>query len=156
MKTRIPLTIMVLIIVLSATPFLSPSRALGTEPKEIPNAQILIDACWELSRKDRESGVTGRMRNGAADTVVCLEDIVLDQVDALFPDGKYLSRQKAREYLDMIEIGVQKLYWSIYNQHAGCVPLCGTIYHVMHLPPNARILEDMIRALIRQRQEYGL
>lgn len=81
---------------------------------------------------------------------------MLDQVDALFPNGEYLSRQKAREYLDMIEVGVQKLYWSIYNEHAGCDPFCGTIYQVFHLPPNARILENMIRALVRQRREYGL
>ena len=112
MKTRIPLSMMILIIVLFATPFLSQSRAWGADSKAIPDAQTLIDACWEISRKDRESGVTGRMRSGAADTVGCLEEVVLDQLQPLFPDGKYMSRKQAQEHLDRIQIGVQKLYWS--------------------------------------------
>ena len=156
MKTRFPLPTIFLFLALGAGQFVSPSHAWSATRKDVPEAQTLIDACWEISRKDRESGVTGRMRSGSADTIGCLEEIVLDQVDALFPDGKYLSRRKAREYLDMIEIGVQKLYWSIYNEHVGCDPFCGTMYQVFHLSPNARILEDMIRALVRQRKEYDL
>ena len=156
MKTRIPLPAIILFMALYAGQFFFPFQVWGAEQKTIPDAQVLIDACWEISRKDRESGVTGRMRNGHADTIVCLEEVILDQLQPLFPDGEYLSRQKAREYLDMIQIGVQKLYWSIYNEHAGCDPFCGTIYQVFHLSPNARILEEMIRRLVRQRKEYGL
>ena len=156
MKTRFPLPTIFLFLALCAGQFISPSHAWSAARKDVPEAQTLIDACWEISRKDRESGVTGRMRNGAANTVGCLEEAVLDQLQHLFPDGKPLSREKAQEHLDRIQIGVQKLYWSIYNEHAGCDPFCGTMYQVFHLSPNARILEDIIRTLIRQRKEYGL
>ena len=156
MSTRFSLpAIMVSVALLIAYAF-QPAVAGSKTSKDIPDAQNLIDGCWEISRKDRESGVTGRMRSGAAKTVGCMEETVLDQLQPLFPDGKYMSRKQAQEHLDRIRIGVQKLYWSIYNEHVGCESFCGTIYQVFHLSPNARILEDMIRALVRQRKEYGL
>lgn len=156
MKTRIPLPVAAFYVGLLAVLTAFPASAGGTEHFEPIDSEAMIEKCWALSKEDRDSGVTGRMRSGAANTIGCLEKVVLDQLQPLFPDGKYMSRKQAREHLDRIRIGVQKLYWSIYNEHVGCDPFCGTIYQVFHLSPNARILEDMIRALVRQRKEYGL
>ena len=144
-----------LAVILLTMETIQPGQA-GSAAKEIPDAQALIDACWTISLEDRSSGNTPRMRNGALETVLCLEKVILDQVDILFPDGKYMSRKKAQEHLVQISFGLGKLYWSIYNEHIGCDISCGTMFHVMHLPPIADALEDMIRVMISQRQEYGL
>ncbi len=94
------------------------------------------------------------MRNGTLDSVLCLEKVILDQVDILFPDGNNLSREEAKYYLDLIKYGIQKFYWAIYNDHVGCAPLCGTIFHLMHLGANSDVIEEMIRDMIRQRKRY--
>jgi len=97
MKIRFPFPPKILFTALLLGLFVYPFHAMGVEQKTIPDAKTLIDGCWEISRKDRESGVTGQMRNGAANTVGCLEKTVLDQLQYLFPDGKPLSREKAQE-----------------------------------------------------------
>ena len=122
----------------------SPADAGGPDEEGI-DAQALIDACWAISLEDRSSGVTGRMRHGAAKTVRCLEDVILDQVEILFPDGEYLSREQAKQKLDALAEAVQTMYWSIYNGNIACDPSCGTMWHVMHLASHAQILEQMIR-----------
>ncbi len=135
-----------LALALSAFLLFTPSAANagGADEKGI-DAQALIDACWAISLEDRSSGVTGRMRHGAAKTVRCLEDVILDQVEILFPDGEYLSREQAKQKLDALAEAVQTMYWSIYNENIACDPSCGTMWHPMHLASHAQILEQMIR-----------
>ena len=133
----------------------SPADAGGPDEEGI-DAQALIDACWAISLEDRSSGVTGRMRHGAAKTVRCLEDVILDQVEILFPDGEYLSREQAKQKLDALAEAVQTMYWSIYNGNIACDPSCGTYWHDLHLHGNAHILEHMLREIIRIRNMYGL
>ena len=87
------------------------ARSGGVEDPVIPDAQALIDKCWAATLEDRSSDNTNRMRAGIALMVRCLEGIILDQVEVMFPGPhqESLSRQAAREYLDNIEIGVQKM-----------------------------------------------
>lgn len=127
----------------------------GDEPT-IPDAQALIDECWEISLDKRSSVNTDRMRSGHLDTVLCLEGLILDQVDQMFigSDQQYLSRKTAQEKLKQLRFAVGGLYWPIYNEHSDCSRFCGTIYQTFHLPPISRVLEDMIRAMIDVRKRY--
>ena len=127
----------------------------GADEKGI-DAQALIDACWAISLEDRSSGVTARHREGALNSVLCLEEVILDQVEILFPDGEYLSREQAAEKLERLRFAVGSLYWSIYNENIACDPSCGTIWHPLHLHANARVLEQMIRDIVRVRNIHGL
>ena len=122
----------------------SPADAGGPDEEGI-DAQALIDACWAISLEDRSSGVTAEMRRGALKSVLCLEQAILDQVEILFPDGEYLSREQAAEKLEQLRFAAGSLYWSIYNGNIACDPSCGTMWHVMHLASHAQILEQMIR-----------
>lgn len=101
----------------------------------------------------------GAIRQGLWLTVKCLKEIVLDQSQILFPEGDP-SRAEVNERLDDAINGSGKMYWDIYNGHHGCFrenrPGCGTIFHSFHLPPIARVLEDMIRSMMWVRVEYKL
>ena len=111
---------------------------------QLVNADALIKPCWDLSEEKRSSGVTATMRQGTLDTVLCLEKVILDQVEILFPEGKYLSRAQAEKKLERLRFAVGSFYWSLYNEHTGCKHFCGTIWQVLHLAKNADFLEQMI------------
>jgi hypothetical protein len=112
----------------------------------------MIDTCWALSKKDRDSCVTGRMRSGSARTARCLQNIILDQSEEMFePDT--LSRQEVLEKTDKISEGYQTLYWAIYNTHKRCDRFCGTDKHVYHLSAYTSLLEDIIKDMINERNE---
>ncbi len=130
-----------------------PTAMAGGKPFQLIDAEALIKACWAISEVKRASGVTGLMRKGAAETVGCLKEVILDQVEIMF-EPEYLSREQATKELDRIRDAYQGLYWSIYNGHRGCDPSCGTMKHVSHLAENASLLEKMIRDMIAQRNEY--
>ena len=122
------------------------------QPRSV-DPEKMIKACWKISEKARDSGVTGRMRLGAAKSVGCLEKAIIGEVKIMYaPDA--LSAAQAQKYLDQISIGVQKLYWDIYNGHKACP--CGTQYHLFHLAEHARILESIIRVMAHQRNEFRL
>ena len=131
----------------------SPADAGGPDEEGI-DAQALIDACWAISLEDRSSGVTARHREGILESVLCLEEVILDQVEVLFPDGKYLSREQAKQKLDALAEAIQTMYWLIYNENIACVPSCGTIWYTGHLSANARVLEDMIRNIVYVRNYH--
>lgn len=126
----------------------------GTEAFEPINADALIEKCWSISKEDLDSGVTARMRGGSARSAKCLQDVILDQVEVMF-EPKTLTRKEASEKLQLISEGVQTLYWSIFNQHRKCRRWCGTDRHVYHLAYYADLLEDMIRAMVHERNEIG-
>ncbi len=128
----------------------------GRADEEGIDAQALIDACWAISLEDRSSGVTAQMRRGALKSVLCLEEVILDQVEILFPDGEYLSREQAAEKLEQLRFAAGSLYWSIYNENIACDPSCGTYWHDLHLHGNAHILEHMLREVVRVRNMYEL
>ena len=126
----------------------------GTEAFEPIDADALIEKCWLISKEDRDSGVTARMRSGGARTAKCLQDVILDQVEAMF-DPKTLTRKEALEKLHLISEGYQTLYWSIYNQHRKCARWCGTDRHVYHLGAYTALLEKIIRDMVDERNEIG-
>ncbi|MDP6388991.1 MAG: hypothetical protein QF654_03760 [Alphaproteobacteria bacterium] len=120
-----------------------------------PEAEVLIKACWDKTLEERSIGSTARTRAGILKTVLCLEEVILDQFEVLFPGGVVLTREQAAEKLKALRFAAGGLYWDIYNNNGGCAPGCGTMYHTFHLSENAIILEDMIRKIIRTRKEYG-
>ena len=146
---------LLLTVALAMAPAFDAGSGGGDEPT-IPDAQALIDKCWDMSLEKRSSGNTSRMRSGHLDTVLCLERVVLDQVEIMFPGVREqnLSREVAQEKLRQLRFAVGGLYWAIYNGHKGCGISCGTIYYTFHLPPISRVLEDMIRAMIDVRNRY--
>ena len=136
-----------------------PPRALaGGGPFEPIDAQPLIDACWALSAEDRDSGVTARMRSGGARSIGCLEGVIRDQAEALF-DEETLNSLNLEDQLTKIAKGYQTLYGAIYNRHTACgLPRmeCGSFYHVFHLGKHSYLLEEIIRDMVKQRNEYRL
>ena len=133
-----------------------PTAMAGGPPFEPIDAETLIQPCWAISEEKRASGVTALMRKGTLETVLCLERVILDQVEILFPDGKYLSRAQAQEKLKRLRFAYGSLYWFIYNEHQGCDPSCGTMKYVFHLAENAALLEKMIRDMMEQRNQYEI
>ena len=130
----------------------------GGNPFEPIDAQPLIDACLALSKEDRDSGVTARMRSGGARSIGCLQGVIRDQAEALF-DEESLNSLDLEEQLTKIRKGYQTLYWAIYNDHRACrFPRmeCGTFYHVFHLGEHSSLLEKIIRDMVEQRNEYRL
>lgn len=150
MKIRIylPMLTLCLGLLIALTDF--PARAGGTEPFEPINAKIFIEQCWALSKDDRDSGVTGRMRDGTMKTVRCMQGFIVDQAAEMFePDT--LSRQDVQGKLDNIRKNYGSLYWSIYNEHKRCGVECGTDRDVYHLAAYTALLEDIIRDMVRER-----
>ncbi len=84
MNIRIPLPVMVLFLGLLFALTNFPAKAGGTEPFEPINAKAMIDTCWALSKEDRDSGVTGRMRSGSARTAGCLQNVIVEQASEMF------------------------------------------------------------------------
>ncbi len=134
----------------------APAAMAGAEPFQTIDAEALIKPCWDLSEEKRSSGVTATMRQGTLDTVLCLEKVILDQVEILFPDGKYLSRAQAEKKLERLRFAIQTFYWSLYNEHTGCKHFCGTMWQVFHLPKIAHVLEQIIRDIAHQRNQYKI
>ena len=125
------------------------------------NAEQIIDGCLKISEEDRDSGVTGRARSGMARTVGCLEVEVVNQLQALFPEGAAGSfpdgtpKSKAGIEKLIAEMGssYQGLQWSIWNEHRGCDP-CGTMYQLFHIGKYASLLEEILREVVGVRNEY--
>ncbi len=134
----------------------APAAMAGAEPFQPIDAEALIKPCWDLSEEKRSSGVTATMRQGALDTVLCLEKVILDQVEILFPDGQNLSRAQAEKKLERLGSAIQTFYWPLYNGHVGCKGFCGTMWQVFHLAKNAHVLEGVIRDIVDQRNQYKI
>lgn len=129
------------------------------------DAQKEIDECSAVGQADRDSGVTSQMRRGGAKTAQCLEDRIVVHLKALFkgqesktfPDGKTkFTEEGFREILKQLSISYGGLYWSLYNDHAGCKGGCGTMYHVFHLGKLMALLEQILRDVVAQRNEFSL
>jgi hypothetical protein len=125
------------------------------EAYEPVDAKPLIDACWAISAAQRASGVTATMRKGAAQSVGCLEKMIIEQVRVMF-DEIILTPAQAQEWLDMLRLGIRKLYWAIYNSHRGCDPTCGTKDPLIDLTAHGDVLEQMIRVMADTRNEYSI
>lgn len=136
-------------------------QAGGNTPPR-PDADTMIKACWDASLAKR-SGTNAEIREGTLDTVLCLEDRIVDQFKHFAPDLKFHfapdddrpTTEKVREKLKEIRFSVGALYWWIYNENPGCKPSCGTLNYSLHLTANAHVLEQMLRDVVAQRVEYG-
>lgn len=129
------------------------------------DAQKEIDECSAVGQPDRDSGVTTQMRRGGAKTAKCLEDRIVGHLKALFkgeqsqtfPDGKTkFTEEGFRHVLRQLSVSYGGLYWSLYNDHAGCQGGCGTMYNVFHLGKYMALLEQILKDVVAQRNEYSL
>jgi hypothetical protein len=133
----------------------APTLAGGDEPFDPIDAQKLIDACWAISKEKRDSGVTGKMREGSAITAGCFHQVIIEQAEAIF-EPEYLEKVQIEKRLDQLADAYQGIYWSLYNEHRGCGISCGTMYHVFHLGAYTGLLQKMIRDMVSQRNKYRL
>jgi hypothetical protein len=137
---------------------LSPAWAGGeprtrTDPKDIPDAQALIDACWDKHRNKLESGVTSEMRKAGIDSAMCIKDEIVRNFMVLVEDA---DEDEVHALLFKVNEGAGRFYWMLYNQVTACGGHCGTMFHVFHNAAVAAIYEDILRDVIRQREFYGL
>jgi hypothetical protein len=130
----------------------APLAANGLNWEQI-DADGLVDHCREVSREKLESGVTVQMREGMANTIDCLAEEIVRHADAfLLP--RTMSDAEVRQALSEIGASHGKLYWLMYNEHKGCQPGCGTMYHVFHVGALAALFQNILRDLVTQRNEY--
>ncbi len=142
-----------LVIAVMTTAF--PAWAGGREPYVPIDAQKLIKDCWAISKVKRDSGVTGKMRYGTAETVGCLQNVIREQAKIIF-DQEYLEELNLDERLNELADAIQKIYWKINNEHRGCDPSCGTMYQLFHLTTHADILEKIIHDMVKKRNDYKI
>ena len=122
----------------------------------------MIKACWDATLEQRSSPVTGHIYDGILDSVLCLEDRIVDQfkvfnpnlTSPLAPEDKRPTVEKVREKLREIRTSAGTLYRWIYNANPGCTPHCGTMYYTFHLSETATIYEKMLKTIVAQRIEY--
>ena len=137
------------VVAFSVVAFASHAPLAGGNPFEPIDAEPLIDACMALSKEDRNSGVTTRMRSGSARSIACLEGVIRDQAEALF-DEETLDSLKLKQQLARIAEGYQALYWAIYNKHRACgLPhmACESNYQVIHLGKHSNLLAYPVNTL---------
>ena len=131
----------------------SPTIAGGEEPFEPIDAQAMIDACWDETYEKR-LGTTVDMREGISQSVLCLEDRVLDQLKVLWSSTVFPPERVAEE-LTNLRNTYGDLYWRLYNEHEGCTP-CGTMYRTYDVTAEARLLEQVLRDAVERRNKYEL
>ncbi len=149
MRTLVPL--LCLAGVLSA-----PAAAQSEKPAwQKIDADALVSGCWVLSKEDRDSGVTQRMREGTARTLACLEATIIRQGAGFF-DPQVMGEAETRQVLDEISAPYGKLYWAMAAGHKGCIAGggCGTVQQVVPVLALARLFESVLRDLVAQRNRY--
>ena len=120
-----------------------------------PEAQKIIDGCWKISQEKRDSGVTPEMREGAADTVACLEKAIVDQTEILF-DAQTQSRKEAQGQIDRLREAYEGYYDALLNHNRGCAPDCGSENQPGPNIEYAKLLEKMLRDMFDVREEYEI
>lgn len=81
---------------------------------------------------------------------------IVEQLDALVPQGS-LSREDAAQQLKATRMAYALLVWKIYNAHKQYPRnSCGVIYQSAHVSAVARLMEDLLRAVVEQRNELKL
>ncbi len=132
---------------------ISPTAAVagGEEPFEAIDAEAMINTCWDTTYTLR-SGSTADMRQGISETVLCLQANLLDQLEALW-SPKIFPPEAVMEELNSLRGIYGDLYWRLYNEHEGCAP-CGTIYRTFDVSAEARLLEQLLRDAVAQRNKY--
>ncbi len=136
---------------LTALPFYV--RAGGYDPDFQPlDPQTLIDECVEKQRSLLDTGVTGVMREGMANVVVCLQDVIVDLTPVVF-EPEVRTPEETRAMLDTMSKAYQSFMWQLYNEYRGCPAYCGTFYHIFHLDEYAMVLSTIINRMVDQMNE---
>jgi hypothetical protein len=78
------------------------------------DADALVEGCWALSKEDRDSGVTQRMREGTSRTLDCLKDEIVRQGSEFF-DPQVTGEAETRQILDEISTPYGKLYQGLHR-----------------------------------------
>src|SRR3546814_250117 len=126
----------------------------SSEPFEPIDAQALIDACWDMTYQKRLDVYAAR--EGILLSVLCLEERVADQMEALV-DPVSLSREEAAQHLRAVRMAYGVLVWKIYNAHKRCPrESCGVIYQSAHVGAVAHLMESLLRDVVKQRNELKL
>ena len=81
----------------------------GTEAFNPIDADALIEKCWSISKEDRDSGVTARMRSGGLRSALCLEDVIVSQLTEMFTP-ETLERIEVKNKLDQLRHSYGALY----------------------------------------------
>ena len=117
--------------------------------------EILINICVDKYRSELDSGVTGRMRAGAADIIDCLNTTILAQIRAVMPEPD-IAVQRYEAYLDQLSYAHQRIWWEFYNENSSCqTNRCGTQLQVFHLSQHLALLKDILRGIIAHRRSEG-
>lgn len=107
----------------------------------------IIDTCWALSKKDRDSGITSRMMNGSYKTVNCLHKEIVRLSKPFF--NKETDHQK---FITELETSIENAYslnWLLFN--GGCYQApCPTMFRASHISSVAHMLEDILNLLFSQ------
>lgn len=119
------------------------------EPYKVA-AQRMIDKCWSISKEDRDSGVTERMREGSQNTTTCFEDHIIELSKTyLYPNNPEQIAQLQKD-LDDIGRGYYGFYWGLFNEIEPCRGHCGTMNHIFADGRYAHLLEDMVKSIYLQ------
>lgn len=150
----------IIIIALLAALFGASAYA-GEEKTFTPiDAQKMIDSCWKKYQEQIDTGITSEMRMATNKAQRCLEEIILNQTDAMF-DRSTFNREQASVMLKKMREGLGGMYWEVYNEHRKCQDghspvFCGTDKQLYHLAEYSEVLERMIHTMIniRNRGEF--
>tara|TARA_R110001592_G_scaffold283010_3_gene550882 strand:+ start:12110 stop:12586 length:477 start_codon:yes stop_codon:yes gene_type:complete len=153
---KIDVITIIALTLLAAMP--SPSWA-GGNPVERPDAEAMIKACWDASLEKRSSPSIRMIYDGIYDTVLCLEDRIVDQFKDFSPNLTYYDTpnderptiEQVRDRLKGIRHSSGALYWWIYNENPSCERNCGEIFYTFHLTENAAMLEHMLKVMVAER-----
>jgi len=128
----------------------------GYDPDFKPlDAQVLIDECVAKQQALLDTGVTATMREGMANVVGCLQDVIVDLTPVLFePDVR--TPEDTREMLATMNKAYGSFMWQLYNEFRGCPAYCGTFQQIFHLDEYAMVLSTMIRRMVDQMNEARL
>lgn len=136
----------------------SPALAEGEKDSGGPfqpiDAQPMIDACWEATYEQRLDVYAAR--EGILLSALCLEDRIVEQIEALVPPES-LSSDQAAQHLRDTRMAYGLLVWKIYNAHKRCPrDNCGVIYQTAHVSAVATLMESLLRETVKQRNELKL
>lgn len=120
------------------------------------DAQTIIDACWAISQDDRDSGVTSRMREGGLNTALCMEHAFLDLISKHMNKDDAEAQKRYADNIETLRMSYGRIIWDLYNDHDGCDPMCGTMFHVFHNGVYAHLLEDLLLQTSQQIVDYEL
>jgi len=143
-----------LVWLLAASPALADGNEYAGAPFQTIDAQAMIDACWEMTYEERSDIYTAR--EGILLSALCLEDRIVDQLEALVAP-EYLPREEAAKNLEAVRMAYGSLIWKLYNEHKRCPRRsCGMFYQSLHVEAVAEFMESLLRKIVRQRNELQL